>query len=155
GMAGTGWSCVLATLTCTRSDALTAGSSYPPITVTVNVASNAAATVTNTAAVTGGGELNLINDAASDPTTITPAAPQTPDLTITKSHTGNFTNGQTGATYTVTVHNSGNGSTTGAVTMTDSLPSGLTASGIGGSGWTCTLATLTCTRSDALAAGGS
>ena len=49
-----------------------------------------------------------------------------PDLTITKTHTGNFTQGQTGATYTVTVTNSGNGPTTGVVTVTDSLPSGLT-----------------------------
>src|SRR4029453_3163488 len=30
-----------------------------------------------------------------------------PDLTVTKGHTGNFTQGQTGATYTMTVTNSG------------------------------------------------
>ncbi|HLJ75427.1 MAG TPA: hypothetical protein VKU62_12625, partial [Thermoanaerobaculia bacterium] len=69
-IAGTGWSCVFATLTCTRSDALAVGLSYPAITVTVNVASNAAATVTNTATVSGGGEVNTGNDSASDPTTV-------------------------------------------------------------------------------------
>ena len=67
-IAGTGWSC--ATLICTRSDALGPGASYPDITVTVNVASNAAALITNTATVSGGGETNTANDSASDPTTV-------------------------------------------------------------------------------------
>ena len=46
------------TVTATRSDTLAAGSSYPALTVTVNVASNAPASVTNTATVSGGGEIN-------------------------------------------------------------------------------------------------
>ncbi|MGC2322347.1 MAG: galactose oxidase-like domain-containing protein [Terriglobales bacterium] len=71
-MSGTNWACTLATLTCTRNDALTAGTSYPAITVTVNVASNAPASVTNTATVSGGGETNTSNDTANDVTTITP-----------------------------------------------------------------------------------
>jgi fibronectin type 3 domain-containing protein len=60
-------------MTCTRSDALAPAASYPPITVTVNVASNAAASVTNTATVSGGGEVDSSNDTASDPTTVNPA----------------------------------------------------------------------------------
>ena len=71
-----------------------------------------------------------------------------PDLTIAKSHSGNFTQGQAGA-YTITATNSGSGVTSGTVTVTDSLPSGLTASALSGSGWTCTVSTVTCTRSDA------
>jgi hypothetical protein len=71
-ISGTGWACTLGTLNCTRSDALAAGASYPAITVTVNVASNAPASVTNTAAVSGGGEINTSNNTASDLTTITP-----------------------------------------------------------------------------------
>jgi hypothetical protein len=55
---GTGWSCTLGTLTCTRADAL---ASYPPIVVTVNVANNAPILVTNTATVSGGGEATTIN----------------------------------------------------------------------------------------------
>jgi len=51
-MAGAGWSCAGAT--CTRSDALAAGSSYPPITVTVNVAGDAAPLVANQVSVAGG-----------------------------------------------------------------------------------------------------
>ena len=76
----------------------------------------------------------------------------TPDLTITKSHTGNFSVGQTGAAYTITVSNAGHGPTSGTVTVVDTLPAGLTATAIAGTGWTCTLGTLTCTRADALAA---
>jgi len=148
-ISGTGWSCVLATLTCTRSDALAAGSSYPAITLTVNVANNAPALVTNTAAVSGGGETNTGNDSASDATTIT----QLPDLTIAKTHVGTFAQGQTGASYTLTVSNTGSAPTSGTVTVTDTLPAGLTATAISGTGWTCTLGAPTCTRSDALAAG--
>ncbi len=42
------------------------------ITLTVNVASNAPPTVTNTATVSGGGDTNAANDSASDPTTVMP-----------------------------------------------------------------------------------
>jgi uncharacterized repeat protein (TIGR01451 family) len=150
-ISGTGWTCVLGTLTCTRGDALAAGASYPAITVTVNVANNAASSVANSVSVSGGGQTNTGNDTATDPTTIN----QLPDLTIAKSHTGNFTQGQTGATYTITATNSGSAATSGTVTVTDTLPAGLTATAISGTGWTCVLATLTCTRSNALAAGSS
>lgn len=150
-ISGTGWACVLGTLTCSRSDVLAAGSSYPVITLTVNVANNAAASVTNTANVSGGGQIITTNDSANDPTTIN----QLPDLTITKSHTGNFTQGQVGATYLITATNSGSAATSGTVTVTDTLPAGLTATAISGTGWTCVLGTLTCTRNDALAAGAS
>ncbi len=76
-----------------------------------------------------------------------------PDLTIVKSHVGNFTQGQTGAIYTLTVSNSGGSPTSGAVTVTDTLPAGLTATGLpSAAGWTCTLSSLSCTRSDSLGA---
>src|SRR5213076_741896 len=92
----------------------------------------------------------------SAPTTVSiTVADELPDLAITKTHFANFTQGQIGATYTIIVSNVGTGPTSGAVTVIDSLPAGLTATGLSGSGWTCTLATLTCTRSDALAAGAS
>ena len=72
GMSGNGWTC--AGNTCTRSDALSASSSYPDITVTVTVAANSPASVTNSASVSGGDEINTANDAASDPTTINPGS---------------------------------------------------------------------------------
>jgi uncharacterized protein (TIGR03437 family) len=87
--------------------------------------------------------------------TNTKGAVAVPDLTIGKTHTGNFRQGDTADTYTLTVANAGQGPTTGAVTVSDTLPAGLTATAISGTGWSCVLATLTCTRSDALAAGAS
>ena len=86
-----------------------------------------------------------------------PPAIPAPDLTITKSHVGNFTQGQIGAQFTVTVTNSGTPSTIGVVTLTDTVPTGLTPTAASGAGWTCgvTGATVTCTRSDALAPGAS
>jgi hypothetical protein len=72
---GVGWTTNLATLTCTRSDALAVGAGYPTITMIVNVSSTAPATVTNVANVSGGGETNTANDTASDATPITPLTP--------------------------------------------------------------------------------
>ena len=152
--AGTGWTCAVSgpDVSCTRSDALAAGQSYPAITLTVNVAANAA-NLTNTATLAGGGDVNSANNTASDATTIA----GTPDLTLTKSHSGNFTQGQTGASYTIAVTNSGTGSTSGAVTVSDTLPAGLTPTAAAGTGWTCSGSgqNVSCTRSDALAAGQS
>jgi uncharacterized repeat protein (TIGR01451 family) len=73
-ISGTGWTPNLSALTCTRSNSLTAGTNYPPITVTVNVATNAPPSVTNIAVVVGGDETNLVNNTASDPTTINPSS---------------------------------------------------------------------------------
>ena len=79
--------------------------------------------------------------------------PSVPDLAITATHTGNFTQGDTGDTYTIIVTNTGTAASGGTVTVVDTLPAGLTATAISGAGWTTNLGTLTCTRSDALAAG--
>ena len=151
--AGTGWTCNVAAqggAICNRSDALAPGASYPPITLTVAVAVNAPASVTNTAIVFGGGETNPSNNTATDPTTIIAG----PDLTITKSHAGNFTQGQTGA-YTLTVSNTGGSPTSGSVTVTDNVPVGLVPTSAAGTGWTCNIAAqgVICNRSDRSGAG--
>jgi len=78
-----------------------------------------------------------------------------PDLTITKTHTGNFVRPQTGATYTITVSNSGGGDTSALITVNDNLPGGLTATDFSGTNWNCTLSPLQCTRGDVLFAGTS
>lgn len=52
---GAGWSCALPTLTCTRSDALSPGASYPPISVTVAVKWMGRLWITNQVNVSGGG----------------------------------------------------------------------------------------------------
>ena len=79
-----------------------------------------------------------------------------PDLAITKTHSGTFTRGQTGAVWTITVSNVGFGPTVGTVTVVDTLPAVTNPpvpTALSGTGWTCTLATLTCTRADALTSG--
>jgi uncharacterized repeat protein (TIGR01451 family) len=79
----------------------------------------------------------------------------TPDLTIAKTHTGNFTQGQVGATYTITVGNIGVGPSSGPVAVIDTLPPDLTATGIAGAGWNCIQPSGPCTRFDPLAEGSS
>ena len=150
-MAGTGWTCSVGTSSCTRSDTLAGGGSYLPITVTVNVAANASSPQLNQAGVSGGGSAAANT---SDSTTI--VTPTPPSLSVTKMHTGSFTQGQQGATYTITVSNAANASaTSGTVTVTDTLPSGLTLVSMAGTGWTCSVSTSSCARSDTLAGGGS
>jgi uncharacterized repeat protein (TIGR01451 family) len=78
-----------------------------------------------------------------------------PDLTIAKSHSGNFFQGQAAATYTVLVTNAGAGPTAGTVTITEAPPAGITLTGLVGAGWTCNIAGPSCTRTDALAAAAS
>jgi uncharacterized repeat protein (TIGR01451 family) len=151
--AGTGWACsALPALNCTRSDSLAAGASYPPLTLIVDVTVASPTTVTNSAAVSGGNDSNTNNNTALDQTAIGPRPPS--DLTISSFHGSSFIQGQTGA-YTITVGNSGPAATFGQVTVTDTLPAGLTGASVSGTGWSCSAATavpLTCTRSDVLAA---
>ena len=72
---GAGWTTDLGTLTCTRSESLATGAGYPPITVIVDVSTNASDSLTNVANVFGGGEINTANDTAGDPTTIIALTP--------------------------------------------------------------------------------
>jgi uncharacterized repeat protein (TIGR01451 family) len=105
-MSGTGWTCVLASFSCTRSNALAAAASYPTITVTVTVANNAPASLTNSVTVSGGNEANTSNDTATDPTTIAGAAPPNISLVKSVSPTGVLIPG-TDLTYTITYTNTG------------------------------------------------
>jgi uncharacterized repeat protein (TIGR01451 family) len=81
-----------------------------------------------------------------------------PDLKITKTRTGAAIVAGGSTQYTLEVDNVGNAKTQGTVTVKDVLPTGLTATAISASGWTCSAVpttAVTCTRSDALAAGAS
>ena len=80
--------------------------------------------------------------------------PTAPDLTIIKSHSGDFQLGGSGA-YTLTVNNIGPAPTSGTVTVSDTLPPGLTATATSGTDWNCNLTLLRCMRDDALAASAS
>jgi uncharacterized repeat protein (TIGR01451 family) len=58
-----------------------------------------------------------------DFTLVLPFAP--PALSVTKAHSGVFAQGQSNAAYTVTVSNAGGAaSTSGTVTVTETVPAG-------------------------------
>jgi uncharacterized repeat protein (TIGR01451 family) len=80
-----------------------------------------------------------------------------PLLSIGSQHSDAFAAGQNGATYTVTVSNAGGaGPTSGTVTATEIVPSGMTLVSMAGNGWTCPgTAANNCMRSDALNGGAS
>jgi hypothetical protein len=75
-VSGVGWSCAVGTgartFTCTRSDVLPPGESYPPISAHVTVQRTAASSVTNVAAASGGGAATAD---VYDPTIVSPAVP--------------------------------------------------------------------------------
>jgi uncharacterized repeat protein (TIGR01451 family) len=66
-----------------------------------------------------------------------------PALSIAAYHAGNFIQGQSG-TYTITVSNAvAAAPTSGAVTVTENLPAGLSLVSMAGTGWNCTNNTCT------------
>jgi uncharacterized repeat protein (TIGR01451 family) len=77
------------------------------------------------------------------------------DLSMTMSSAGTFSPYQY-VTYTMTVTNNGPNSDPGPITITDTLPTGLTFVG-GSAGWACVAAgqEVTCTQTGTLAAGAS
>ena len=90
-------------------------------------------------------------------TGIQSAALCTPDMTVSKTHVGNFTRGSN-ASYTITASNvSPYGSTSGLVTVNDTLPIGITPIGWSPLSWACSISgqTISCTRSDLLGASSS
>jgi uncharacterized repeat protein (TIGR01451 family) len=85
-----------------------------------------------------------------------PVARGVADLTITKTHVGNFSAGSPGS-YTITVKNVGQATMSGTITVTDTLPAGMSfVSGVG-TGWVCGAITggASCTNPGPLAAGAS
>ena len=149
---GTGWTCgaVGQVVTCTLPAANTiAVNGTSTITLTVTVSATAASPVVNNVSVSGGGEVNASNDTATDSTVI-----NQPDLTLTKTHNIVFYLGQPDAYYTLTVNNAGTAATSGTITVTDTLPTGMTYVSGTGTNWTCGAAgqVVTCTSSTSIAA---
>ena len=169
---GVSWTCgaVGQLVTCTHPGPLAPGASTT-ITLVVYVGAAAYPTITNSATVSTPGDSNPVNDTDYAPTTIRPGSegtplptagvptatpiPQPPDLRLTKSGSGLFRVGELG-TYLLTVSNIG-GPTTGAITVTDPLPAGLTFVSGTGTSWTCGAAgqLVTCTHPGPLAPGAS
>jgi uncharacterized repeat protein (TIGR01451 family) len=143
---GSGWSCntVAQAVTCTRLDVLGAGSSYPVISIPVTIAQTAAGgsgtgSQTNTANVSGGGEVNTSNNSASDPTSIVSSS----DLSIVKTAPNSIVPGTT-ATFSLAITNNGLSDAENVV-LTDPTPAELTVSSVFGSGCSalpCNLGTI-------------
>jgi uncharacterized repeat protein (TIGR01451 family) len=136
GASGTGWSCsvVSQTVSCTEVTALPGNSSYPPITVTANVAQTAPSTVTNTAIVSGGGEINLTNDTGTNVAAVVSSA----DLSVTNSASPDPVTAGNNITYTQVLTDNGP-SAADNVTLVQAIPASTTfVSMAAPAGWSCT-----------------
>ena len=147
---GTGWACSIAaqTVSCMRSDMLAGASSYPSIIVNANVTQSAPATVTNTAMVGGGGEINLANDSATDMATVVSST----DISVTNVGTPNPVAAGGNITYTQVVTNNGPSAADNA-TLVDPIPANMGLVSVSApSGWSCippgATGSLVCTNSD-------
>lgn len=122
-----------------------------PATITAGTFQNpATATALDpTSPTVGGTRATNYDPASSTGEDVTVAAP---DLTIAKSHVGNFSAGTTG-TYTLTVTNIGTAATTAPIVVLDTLPAGLTFNAASGATWSCGAVgqVVSCTRTAALA----
>ena len=145
-ISGAGWACVVNghVVTCTRAAALAAGVTAPEILVNAAVSPDAGpATLVNSATVDGP---LPSTDTSSAATTDSVAVTDSSAVTITKTATsGGVVRAGENATYSLTVTNAGP-STADTLSVTDTLPAGMTVVSLAGDGWTCTLASLTCAR---------
>lgn len=104
--------------------------------------------------LTGAVEISAANDFAEIPD-------PGPDLTISKAHTpSTFGAGSSTGFFTLVPNNIGTVDTSGVITVTDTLPAGMTlAAEASGTGWICTggvgASIVSCSSSDVITAGGS
>ena len=132
---GIGWSCsvVSQTVSCTDSTVLAANSSYPSITINANVAQTAPSTETNTAVVSGGSEVNLANDTATDVANVVSTA----DLSVTNTAAPNPVAAGSNITYTQVVTDNGPSAADNA-TLVEAVPANTTFVSMSApAGWTC------------------
>jgi exo-1,4-beta-D-glucosaminidase len=155
---GSGWSCDMVSETCTRTDALAGeNGEEPPITEQVAVsptATSETSTSTEPSVIVSGGGDAVAAATVRASTTILAAA----TLAVTSSHSGSLAQGGTGSfTLTASTGAAPAGTTQGQVVVTDTLPPGVQATAMSGTGWTCPASLLatapTCFRSDPTAPG--
>ena len=135
GASGTGWSCSIAsqTVSCTDSTVLAGASSYPAITVNLNVGQTAPASLTNTALVSGGGEINLTNDTATDIATVVSIS----DLSVSNAASPDPVSAGSNITYAQVVTNNGPSAADDAV-LVQATPANTTFVSMSApSGWVC------------------
>ncbi len=151
---GTGWSCSdsLQVVTCADASNLPSGEDAPDIDLSVGIASDDTGSVTNTATVASTtSDPVTANNSGSDTASLALSS----DLSITKTHTGDFTAGLDG-TYTIGVHNAGPSDSGTGVVVSDTLPSGETFVSAEGTGWSCAAvdATVTCSLGTSIVVAG-
>lgn len=152
---GSGWSCSISgqDVTCDLAAGLNAHATAPVVSLTVAIAPDAGpATLTNHVSVSGPlTDPTPGNNTATDDVVVTDSA----NVSIVKTVTGDMTvNAGQGTSFQLKVVNDGP-SDADSVTVTDTLPTGMTfSSPTTGSGWSCltTGSSVTCTR-PTLAAG--
>jgi hypothetical protein len=141
---GTGWTCsaVAQLVTCTNPTPIAAGSNSA-VTINFTVGNTTADTISTSATITpgtGGDNTPANNTTTSGNITVIGTV-----LTINKTHTDPFTQGQVGAQYQITVKNtgasgtsSGPGLAAGTIVVTDAMPSAFTLTAVsGGATWNC------------------
>ena len=127
------------------------GTATYTVTGTVNVSSGS---IANTATVSLDAnwiaESNTTNNSVTDTDTVVAAA----DLSITKVAATTLRVGEN-ADYTLTARNNGPQSATGTITVSDTLPAGLSFVSASGTGWGCShlSGTVTCTRAGPVTSG--
>jgi len=143
---GDGWTLAHASGTVTGTRATLVNAASSTITVVVTVNSNVTSAITNNVTVgSDTPDANSGNNSDSEPTDVNTSA----DLSIAKSDTPDPVSDNNPLTYTLTIHNAGPSDAL-SVTVTDTLPSGVTwvssvasqGSCSGTSSITCSLGTL-------------
>lgn len=122
----------------------------------VKILSTGNATVTSLIYDFSGSSYHYNNDFGVGINSLSLSALPSADMSVVKSHAGDFTVGTQG-TYSLAVSNAGPSDAAGPVTVTDTLPNGLTYVSGTGTGWSCGAAaqTVTCTRGAGMTAGSS
>ena len=162
GLTGATWTCAASA---GSSCAAASGSGNLSTSATLEAGDAATYTVTATVSASSGSIANTVtvappawmtdatpaNNSATDTDTVIAAA----DLQITKAAATSFVVGYT-ADYTLTVRNNGPQSAAGTITVSDTLPSGLSYSTAFGTGWACSNPSgslVTCSRSGPVTSG--
>jgi uncharacterized repeat protein (TIGR01451 family) len=161
GLTGATWTCAASA---GSSCAAASGSGNISTSATLEAGDTATYTVTATVTASSGSIANTAtvappawltdatpaNNSATDTDTVVAAA----DLQITKAAATGFAVGNN-ASYTLTARNNGPQSAAGTITVSDTLPSGLTYVSAAGTGWACSHAsgTVTCTRAGPVTSG--
>ncbi|WP_426687819.1 beta strand repeat-containing protein [Rhodanobacter ginsengiterrae] len=122
---GSGWTCSAAgqNVTCSNPSTVASGGNLPPITLTVAVAGNAPASVSNTATVTTLGDYSKANNSSTDVATVVRSDLSSSTKTVLDTNGGDTNPGDT-LRYTITLTNSTAGVATG-VSVSDDMPAGV------------------------------